>query len=91
MLRLIHHIEMNNILSAHQFGFRKHMSTRDAIIHLTEFIYDSLDGKNSCLNVFIDYSRAFDTVNHNILLNKLNRYGVQGNALLFLTSYLGNR
>ena len=61
------------VLSAHQFGFRKQMSTRDEIIQLTEFIYDSLDGKNSCLNVFI-YSRAFDTVNHNILLNKLNRY-----------------
>ena len=89
--RLIEHINSNNILSAHQFGFRKHMSTFDAIMQLTEFIYESLDDKKSCLNVLIDYSRAFDTVNHSILLKKLNKYGVRGIALQLLSSYLANR
>ena len=89
--RMIEHINANDILSAHQFGFRKHMSTLDAIIHLTEFIYDALNGKKSSLNILIDYSRAFDTVNHEILLNKLKRYGVQGMALKLLTSYLRDR
>ena len=68
--RMIEHINANDILSAHQFGFRKHMSTLDAIIHLTEFIYDALNGKKSNLNILIDYSRTFDTVNHETLLNK---------------------
>ena len=90
-VRLIDHINDNNILSAHQFGFRKNMSTVDAIMQLTEFIYDTLDNKNSCVNVLIDYSRAFDTVNHRILLDKLNKYGVREKALQLLASYLENR
>ena len=58
---------------------------------MTEFIYETLDERKSCLNVLIDYSRAFDTVNHRILLNKLDKYGVRGKALQLLASYLANR
>ena len=89
--RLINHLSLNEILSPYQFGFRKNISTLDAIIHITEFIYNALNNKNSILNILIDYSKAFDTVNHRILLRKLKRDGVTGIALKLFESYLQNR
>ena len=69
-IRLLTHLVENNILSPLQFGFRKNISTFDAVIHFTEILYSALNDRNSCINVLIDYSRAFDTVNHEILLKK---------------------
>ena len=89
--RLAYHLAVNEILSPYQFGFRKNISTVDALIHFTEMIYDALNNKNCCLNVLVDYSRAFDTINHAILLRKLERYGVRGSALEMIRSYLKNR
>ena len=89
--RLMNHFILNEIISPYQFGFRKQTSTLDAIIHFTENIYDALNGKKSSLSILIDYSRAFDTVNHYILLRKLERYGVRGVALQFISSYLKDR
>ena len=89
--RLIDHFDCNNIISAQQFGFRKNMSTFDALIQVTEFIYKALNDRKSCLNILIDYSRAFDTVNHEILLKKLKRYGIQGLAHQLISSFLLNR
>ena len=89
--RLVKHLAENNILSPTQFGFRTGMSTIDAIVHFTEYIYEALNNKQSTINVFIDYSKAFDTVNHDILIRKLDRYGVRGTALEFTKSYLNNR
>ena len=54
-------------------------------------MYDSLNNRETCLNVLIDFSKAFDTVNHDILLRKLRRYGVCGSALLWFESYLKDR
>ena len=89
--RLINHISTNNILTPYQFGFQKNTSTLDALIHFTELMYDSLNSRKTCLNVLIDFSKAFDTVNHDILLRKLHRYGVCGSALLWFESYLKDR
>ena len=89
--RLMNHFILNEIISPYQFGFRKQISTLDAIIHFTENIYDALNGKISSLSILIDYSRAFDTVNHSILLQKLESYGVRGGALQFISSYLKDR
>ena len=66
----------NNILSKEQYGFIKGRSTEDAMIQLSNFIYDSLNNKQNCINIFIDFRKAFDTINHNILLRKLMKYGV---------------
>ena len=88
---MVKHSTANNILSPTQFGFRTGMSTVDAIVHFTEYIYDALNNKQSTINVFIDYSKAFDTINHDILIRKLDRYGVPGTALEFIKSYLNNR
>ena len=89
--RLMHHFMTNNIISHCQFGFQKNVSTLDAIVNFTEFIYNALNNKKSCINILIDYSRAFDTVNHEILLKKLRRYGIQGNCLSLIASYLKDR
>ena len=89
--RLLNHFANNNILSPVQFGFRKNTSTLDAIVHFTELIYNSLNNKETVLNILIDFSKAFDTVNHTILLRKLEKYGVRGSALLWIGSYLRNR
>ena len=90
-IRLTNYLNFNNILSPHQFGFRKQISTLDAITNFTELIYQSLNNKNSILNVLVDYSKAFDTVNHSILLKKLYRYGVRGKPLQLIASYLQDR
>ena len=84
--RLLNHLAENNIISPLQFGFRKNTSTLDAIIHFTEILYNSLNDKKSCINILIDYARAFDTVNHEILLRKLEKYGVRGVALSFIAN-----
>ena len=89
--RLINHFLVNNIISPSQFGFQKNVSTLDAIVHFTEFIYNALNDKKSCINILVDYSRAFDTVNHPILLRKLERYGIHGNSLSLIASYLRDR
>ena len=89
--RITEHLCANNILSPFQFGFRRKTSTLDAIIHFTEIIYDSLNSRKSSLNIMIDYSKAFDTVNHSILLRKLERYGICRTPLQYITSYLKDR
>ena len=89
--RLADHFARNELFTPFQFGFRKNLSTLDAVIHFTENIYDALNSKKSCLNILIDYSRAFDTVNHAILLRKLERYGVRGTGLKLIASYLRDR
>ena len=89
--RLLNHLDNNNIISPCQFGFRKGISTLDAIIHFTEFIYNALNAKKSIANFLIDYSKAFDTVNHQILLRKLEYYGLRSRPLQLLASYLRNR
>lgn len=89
--RLYSFVEKNNILSCVQFGFRRSRSTVDAVIELTEHIYNSLNSKEHAVSVFIDFKKAFDTVNHTILFNKLNFYGIRGLPLLLVKSYLTNR
>ena len=87
----MNHFVINNIISPYQFGFQKKISTLDAIVHFTEFIYNVLNDKKSCINILVDYSRAFDTVNHQILLEKLEQYGIHGPCLSLIASYLQNR
>lgn len=78
-------------MSDHQFGFRKHFSTEYAILDIYEKLLNNLDKKlNSCA-IFLDLAKAFDSVDHTILLRKLSRYGFKDNFLNFFTSYLESR
>ena len=64
-------LEKNKLLNQNQFGFRQNHSTSHALLNLTETIKRQLDGKKLVAGVFIDLEKAFDTVNHSILCNKL--------------------
>ena len=89
--RLISYIEKQNILSKHQYGFKKDRSTEHAIIELTDKISKAIDEGKYTIGIFLDLSKAFDTVNHEILLKKLEHYGIRGNCLKWFENYLHER
>lgn len=89
--RLLKFMNGNNMLYKYQFGFKKNHSTSMALIVLVDKITEALQNGEHVLGLFLDYSKAFDTVNHKILLNKLNHYGVRGVANKWFYSYLNNR
>ena len=89
--RLYKFLETNNLIYSLQFGFRQKHSTSHSLIHLTDKIREQLDkGKFAC-GIFVDFQKAFDTVDHHILLQKLNYYGISGLANNWFSSYLQNR
>lgn len=89
--RLDSFLEGNNLLTTNQYGFRNNSSTSYALFDLIEEITNAIDKRKYSVGLFIDLSEAFDTINHTILINKLEQYGVRGVALKWLTSYLSNR
>ena len=89
--RLYSFLVENDILYNKQFGFQKEHSTEHAVLQLTNQILQSFNQDKFTIGVFIDLSKAFDTVDHNILLKKLSFYGVRNNNLKWFKSYLSNR
>jgi len=89
--RLSSFINRFKILYTLQFGFREGHATDMAIIKLLENIINSLESGDYTATIFLDFSKAFDTVNHEILLQKLNHYGIRGTAHRWVTSYLSER
>jgi len=77
-----------NILSAHQFGFRKNHSTNLALINVIDEIYKHLDNYQNIIGIYLDLQKAFETNDHEILLCKLYRYGVRGSVYEWFKSYL---
>ena len=90
-LQVIKFFNKFKVISDNQFGFRKGKSTVDAFLKLTQYMYDCLNQKHHCMGIFIDLKKAFDTVNHKVLLKKLEMYGVRGVPLAWFTSYLKDR
>lgn len=84
-------LTQNNILSTSQHGFIKNKSTESALCEFQNIIVDALDKKKQVLGLFVDFSRAFDYVDHDLLLAKLSRYGIRGTPLSLLTSFLKGR
>ena len=84
--RLNDYMGKNKILHENQFGFRKGLSTCTALLQLVDGLADSIDRKKVTVGVFIDLAKAFDTVDHRILLRKLEHYGVRGVVLNWFAS-----
>lgn len=89
--QLMLYLKKNDILNSRQFGFRPKLNTFDAINTFTSDLYTELNLNKSILSVFIDFSKAFDTVQPNILLNKMHHYGIRGCVHDWFSSYLKNR
>ena len=89
--RMINFINKRNILFDNQYGFKCQHSTSLALIRLIDQISSSIDSKKFCAGIFLDLSKAFDTVNHAILLNKLENYRYRGTALQWVRNYLSSR
>ena len=89
--RLLSFINKHNILYAYQFGFRMQHSPNLALIVLVDRISKALENEDFVLGLFLDFAKAFDTVNHSILYDKLEFYGVRGLALQWFQSYLSDR
>ena len=82
------HLERNGLISEHQFGFRSNRSTELAVTLFTDLIRKEADGGKATGAVFIDLTKAFDTISHSVLLEKLSCYGIQDNELNWFTDYL---
>ena len=89
--RLMKYVEKMNIISENQFGFRSGYSTVQAVTLITDKIQKAVENKQYSCGKFLDLSKAFDTVNHNILTTKLVHYGNWGIAKDWFKSYLSNR
>ena len=89
--RLLSFINRNNLLYKYQFGFREKHSTNMALIVMIDKILEAINDGNLVIGLFIDFSKAFDTLDHNILLQKMYKYGIRGNCLKWFKSYLSER
>ena len=89
--RLIEFLEMYKILVNQQFGFRKLHSPYMALMILMEKLITALENNDTVVGIFLDFSKAFDTVDHDILLSKLFHHGIRGPAHKWFTSYISNR
>ena len=89
--RLYNFLTEHNILAMNQFGFRKNYSTFLALMDLVDNISKNIDEGNYSIGIFLDLSKAFDTIDHTILLDKLCRYGIRGVTLNWFKHYLNDR
>ena len=89
--RLPKYLSENSILYKKQLGFQTYHSTEHATLLLVNQLYQSFDESKFTLGIFIDLSKAFDTVDHKILTKKLELYGIKDCSLRWFESYLSNR
>ena len=90
-VRLINFFDSNNLLFDSQYGFRPGRSCEHALLNAHDTLLKSLNNRQVSILLLLDFSKAFDTVDHNILLAKLAHYGIRGPALKWLRSYLSDR
>uniref|UniRef100_A0A1B6MSN0 Reverse transcriptase domain-containing protein n=1 Tax=Graphocephala atropunctata TaxID=36148 RepID=A0A1B6MSN0_9HEMI len=89
--RLVNFLKLNNYLSKNQFGFTEKLSTEDALIEFLEHVYKGVNEKMACGAIYLDITKAFDTVDHDILLGKMWLAGFRGLPFDWFESYLKGR
>ena len=89
--RLYFFLQNSKLFFSNQYGFRKNHSTLQAVTKLITDIIESNENRETTMSVFLDLSKAFDTINHKLLLSKLEFYGIRGIALDWFKNYLANR
>ena len=89
--QLTEYFENNKLLTNHQYGFRKNYSTPYLTLEMFDKIFDNKSKGNTPAIIFLDIKKAFDTVDHKILIDKLKFYGLDGTVILWIENYLTNR
>ena len=89
--QLSNYLNDSNLLAEQQYGFRLRHSTELAALKLVDFISHEMESGHTPTNIYVDLSKAFDTISYDILLDKLSYYGISGRALKLLKSYLLDR
>lgn len=89
--QIVKYFDDNNLFVCSQFGFRKNLSTKDAILKLVEQLVDSFENGEYLVGTFCDLSKAFDCVHHDLLLKKILKYNFNNNSVNLIKSYLHNR
>ena len=89
--QLYEYLEVRNVLSDSQFGFRRNRSTTQALLRHTNHLYESLDENKLAFPSYLDLRKAFDSVNQRVLLSKMMHYGIRGLPHSWFCSYLANR
>ncbi len=90
-MQIYQFFQENKLLYNAQYGFRTEHLTEFAALELIDRMIVDMDKMNTTINIFLDLSKAFDNLNHKILLEKLKYYGINGKALNLLESYISNR
>ena len=89
--RILKFFNQHNVLYKYQFGFRQNYNTSQALTILMDEISNAFNNNEIIVGIFLDFKKAFDTLDHNILKAKLTKYGVRGSAFEWICSYLKNR
>ena len=89
--QIITYLDSNNLIHKHQYGCRKNHSTEWAALHIVNYLNFEMDRNRTPTNMYLDLSKAFDCMSHDILLRKLKHYGVCDLALKLMKSYLEDR
>ena len=86
--KLYNHLDINKLIYKFQFGFQKNLSTENNLLHLTNYVTRAINDGKYCVGIFLDLRKAFDVVNHDILLTKLSYLGITQTELKWFSSYL---
>ena len=81
----------NNLICFHQFGYKKNLCTSDALAEFADLAYDSINANHKFIAIYLDFSKAFDTVHYEILLKKLDHIGIRGNVNKWFETFLTER